>query len=976
MLLRVIGQDADNPGALKRCLSCGAAGRTFGGMFRDPARPVRAVAVADVHVLAQEMVRHAERQRLLVFTDNRQEAAFQAGWMRDHARRFRLRALMWERLKQSPVTVGDLVAHLARTLDADDELSEALLPEVWEQYPKSTSPLEHQGERRVFLRIQTLREVATNPRQRLGLEPWGRMRIGYAGLTPDCPFVQRLAASVNADAEEAVQGVATLLDQFRRSLVVLDREQQIFSKFWMDDAPEISRGYLPKLRGVPQGLKLHRQPSDDEGRVKQWIGPNDGMVKQALRKWGVSDPDLQQVATDLWTGLVDLGLLAPVTLTGGRNRALPRCSGTFQLDADKFQLETHHGVWRCRKCRRTQTRPALKGRCIGWRCDGEMVFEEESPDSYDLGALDNGAVMVRPKEHSAQVPSDERERIERQFKGDGDGVNVLVCTPTLELGVDIGSLDTVLMRNVPPLPANYWQRAGRAGRRHRMAVNLTYARPATHDRAYFAEPMKMLHGSVEPPRFNLRNDLMVRKHLHAVVLTRLHQLARPGSGLSDDERADVATMLETVFPRQVRRYLFDDAGNVRRDLFDVSSLRTQIEQHEARALDAAEAAFAQGWPVEDAAVVSEPQLTEGIRQMAAGLQEVIRRLKRRLDWALTQIDRLNAIRARRGSLEPDEDALFHRCDRLVKRLKGEVRRGRGQAEGYDETNTYGVLSAEGFLPGYGLEIGSIRGTAQVPRFIRGARDFELPRPPAVALREYVPGNLIYANGHRFVPRFFHLSADQTTIVAGGESAVDPLRFHVDIANQAVLELGADQGPVGPGLGATMLRAVPMCDVDLAHQSSISDEEEYRFQLAVAVFGYEQGRHGEGTAYRWGRRAVHFRKAVHSRLVNVGPFRRMASGSGLGYPVCLVCGQTRSPFASTTELDQVWQRAPGPLWPGGEADRVLRGRHRGFVDAKECESADEAYSLAEALRIGASQVLDMDREDLEVLVIRQPGVESR
>ena len=571
VLLRVIGQDADNPGALKRCLSCGAAGRTFGGMFRDPARPVRAVAVADVHVLAQEMVRHAERQRLLVFTDNRQEAAFQAGWMRDHARRFRLRALMWERLKQSPVTVGDLVAHLARTLDADDELSEALLPEVWEQYPKSTSPLEHQGERRVFLRIQTLREVATNPRQRLGLEPWGRMRIGYAGLTPDCPSVQRLGASVNADAEEAVQGVATLLDQFRRSLVVLDREQQIFSKFWMDDAPEISRGYLPKLRGVPQGLKLHRQPSDDEGRVKQWIGPNDGMVKQALRKWGVSDPDLQQVAADLWTGLVDLGLLAPVTLTGGRNRALPRCSGTFQLDADKFQLETHHGVWRCRKCRRTQTRPALKGRCIGWRCDGEMVFEEESPDSYDLGALDNGAVMVRPKEHSAQVPSDERERIERQFKGDGDGMNVLVCTPTLELGVDIGSLDTVLMRNVPPLPANYWQRAGRAGRRHRMAVNLTYARPATHDRAYFAEPMKMLHGSVEPPRFNLRNDLMVRKHLHAVVLTRLHQLARPGSGLSDDERADVATMLETVFPRQVRRYLFDDAGNVRRDLFDVAA---------------------------------------------------------------------------------------------------------------------------------------------------------------------------------------------------------------------------------------------------------------------------------------------------------------------------------------------------------------------------------------------------------------------
>ena len=97
------------------------------------------------------------------------------------------------------------------------------------------------------------------------------------------------------------------------------------------------------------------------------------------------------------------------------------------------------------------------------------------------------------------------------------------------------------------------------------------------------------------------------------------------------------------------------------------------------------------------------------------------------------------------------------------------------------------------------------------------------------------------------------------------SAVDPLRFHVDSRIRPSSN-SARTRPVGPGIGATLLRAVPICDVDLAHQSSISDEEEYRFQLAVAVFGYEQGRHGEGTAYRWGSRTVHFRKAVHGRLV--------------------------------------------------------------------------------------------------------------
>jgi hypothetical protein len=61
---------------------------------------------------------------------------------------------------------------------------------------------------------------------------------------------------------------------------------------------------------------------------------------------------------------------------------------------------------------------------------------------------------------------------------------------------------------------------------------------------------------------------------------------------------------------------------------------------------------------------------------------------------------------------------------------------------------FGVLAAEGFLPGYGLEVGSILGTAEIPFWRMGVMEFALPRPPSVALREYVPGNLIYANGSR------------------------------------------------------------------------------------------------------------------------------------------------------------------------------------------------------------------------------------
>jgi hypothetical protein len=227
---------------------------------------------------------------------------------------------------------------------------------------------------------------------------------------------------------------------------------------------------------------------------------------------------------------VDKKLLVPVRLKGSKGNALPNVNGVYQLNADVLRLQQNHGVYRCRNCRRRTTRRSPNMLCPAWRCDGGLEFVREDPDNYDLQLLDQGYSMLRPEEHTAMVPHDERERLENLFKGDSEAVNAFVCTPTLELGVDIGKLDAILMRNVPPLPANYWQRAGRAGRRHRMAVDITYCRPVSHDRAYFAEPLKLLAGQVDPPAFNLRNELMVAKHVHAAVITRLHQFMRDSSG--------------------------------------------------------------------------------------------------------------------------------------------------------------------------------------------------------------------------------------------------------------------------------------------------------------------------------------------------------------------------------------------------------------------------------------------------------------
>ena len=157
----------------------------------------------------------------------------------------------------------------------------------------------------------------------------------------------------------------------------------------------------------------------------------------------------------LFDFLVDKKLLKPVRLKGSKGNPLPNVSGVYQVDADRLRLRSNHGVWRCKSCRRRNTRRTPLQKCMAWRCDGDLEFVREDPDNYDLQVLDHGYSMLRPEEHTAMVPHEERERLENLFKGESEAINAFVCTPTLELGVDIGQLDAVLMRNVPPLPANY-----------------------------------------------------------------------------------------------------------------------------------------------------------------------------------------------------------------------------------------------------------------------------------------------------------------------------------------------------------------------------------------------------------------------------------------------------------------------------------------------------------------------------------------
>ena len=129
---------------------------------------------------------------------------------------------------------------------------------------------------------------------------------------------------------------------------------------------------------------------------------------------------------------------------------------------------------------------------------------------------------MRVEEHTGQLAADYAAELQQRFV-DGK-VNVLSCSTTFELGVDVGEVQAILMRNVPPSPANYVQRAGRAGRRAgSAALSVTFAQRRSHDLHYFRNPADLVEGSLGVPIVSLLNPWIVRRHVHAVAFAEFER---------------------------------------------------------------------------------------------------------------------------------------------------------------------------------------------------------------------------------------------------------------------------------------------------------------------------------------------------------------------------------------------------------------------------------------------------------------------
>ena len=246
----------------------------------------------------------------------------------------------------------------------------------------------------------------------------------------------------------------------------------------------------------------------------------------------------------------------------------------FRLNKDIWTMYPHADddvIFRCDACG-CETHLDTHGVCTTTKCDGAMermtFAEARNKDRFYKAVYQEEALPLDIQEHTAQLSSKKAREIQSDFiKGD---VNVLSCTTTFELGVDVGDLRAIFMRNVPPTTANYTQRAGRVGRRAgKPGYAITFARLRPHDIAHFDDPAKIIAGDTRVPMCYLDNDAIAIRHVFAVAMSEFFRHASQSLGKDYSHDYNDFMDLSVEEPnglRELRNYLACQPEGVSRQL--------------------------------------------------------------------------------------------------------------------------------------------------------------------------------------------------------------------------------------------------------------------------------------------------------------------------------------------------------------------------------------------------------------------------
>jgi hypothetical protein len=329
-------------------------------------------------------------------------------------------------------------------------------------------------------------------------------------------------------------------------------------------------------------------------------------------------------------------------------------------------------------------------------------------------------------EHTGQLGNDDRIDREEKFR-DGD-ISALYCSPTMELGIDISTLNVVHMRNVPPNPANYAQRSGRAGRSGQAALVYTYCSNfSPHDRHYFNNSTDMVAGVVAPPRIDLSNEELLYTHIHALYLAEigLNELDHSLSELVDEidqenlplsdkikEKLKISDTLKNKIIHDFYNVVhdFEDAHLKNNTWYNEEWIHRQIDNFTKNIDQALER-----WRL--LYVTAQLQLNRAQKEIESGL------------YPQGSQEMKNALR--------DQGQAIRQRDLLKNSQTG----WGGQLS---EFYPYRYMASEGFLPGYNFTRLPLR--TFIPK---GNSGEYISRPRFIALREFGPRNVVYHNGTKY-----------------------------------------------------------------------------------------------------------------------------------------------------------------------------------------------------------------------------------